>query len=84
MDEIMDKTKVLRLPSATAGRLWSEEEAIDYLGLLARPKPKASLRWLMRARRLAYVKLAKGIYGFRQSDLDAFIGACRVPAGVSA
>ena len=79
MDE--HKDKVLRLPADT-GRLMSEQEAVEYLGLLARPKPKAALRWLMRARRLAFIRLGKGIYGFRRSDLDAFIAARRVPAGV--
>ncbi len=81
MDE-QGKNKVLRMPTDT-GRLWSEDEAIEYLGLLARPKPKAALRWLMRTRRLGHVRLAKGIYGFRQSDLDAFIEAGRVPAATA-
>ena len=64
------------------GRLLSEDEAIEYLGLGARPNPKGSLRWLMRIKRLAYVRLAKGIYGFRRADLDEFIEANRVAAGV--
>ena len=62
------------------GRLLSEQEVIDYLGLHTRANPQGSLRWLMRSGRLAYVRLAKGIYGFQRADLDKFIEACRVDA----
>jgi hypothetical protein len=34
----------------------------------------------MRTGRLAYVQLARGIYGFRRADLEAYIEASRVPA----
>lgn len=61
-------------------RLLSEQEATEVLGLGARPNPKGSLRWLMRTRKLAYVRLARGIHGFRPADLTAFIQANRVPA----
>ncbi len=61
-------------------RLMSEQEAIDFLGLGERPNPKGALRWLMRTRKLAYVKLARGIYGFRRGDLGAFVEASRVEA----
>ena len=76
----------LRLPRRQSGRLLGEGEAIEYLGLGGRANPRGALRWLMRVRRVAYVKLAKGIYGFTEPDLDAFIAqqrvpACRPPAG---
>jgi len=63
------------------GRLLSEQEAIDYLSLSGRPNPKGALHWLMRARGLAYVRLARGIHGFRQADLDGYINSSRVAAG---
>jgi len=65
----------------TFGRLLSESEAIEVLGLTDRPNPKGSLRWLMRTGKLAHVRLARGIYGFRREDLDALIEASRVPPG---
>ena len=77
-DRMNQATLQLRRPQS--GRLLSEDEAIGYLGLSARPNPKGALRWLMRTRRLAYVRLAKGIYGFTEADLDAFIAQKRVPA----
>jgi len=61
-------------------RLLPMDEVIEILGLSARPNPTGSLRWLMRSRRLAYVRLARGIYGFRRADLEAYIEANRVPA----
>ena len=45
-----------------------------------RPNPCGALRWLMRMRKLAYVRLARGIYGFRREDLAALIDAGRVEA----
>ncbi len=72
----MDGT--LKLTAERTGRLLSEDEAIEYLGLHGRRNPRGALRWLMRTRRLAYVRLGKGIYGFRRADLDAFIDARRV------
>ena len=62
------------------GRLLSEEEAIEILGLSGRENPVGSLRWLMRSRKLAYVTLGRGVYGYRRADLEAFIERCRVPA----
>ena len=65
------------------GRLLSEDEALDYLALRERKNPKGALRWLMRTRRLAFIRLARGMYGFRQSDLDTFIVRSRVvPCGL--
>jgi hypothetical protein len=62
------------------GPLLCEDEAIEVLGLAGRPSPKGALRWLMRTKRLAYVRLARGMYGFRREDLAALISASRVPA----
>ena len=61
--------------------LLSETEAAEVLGLSDRKNPKGSLRWLMRTGRLAYVRLARGVYGFRREDVAACIEASRVPAG---
>jgi len=61
-------------------RLRSEDEAINFLGLAGRPNPKGALRWLMRVGKLGYVRLGRGIYGFRQADLEAFIDRNRVEA----
>ena len=70
----------IKLNPQPRGRLLPEQDAIDFLGLHTRDNPKGSLRWLMRSGRLAYVRLAKGVYGFQQVDLDSFIEASRVAA----
>jgi hypothetical protein len=57
------KTVALR---TDVNRLLSEEEAIKYLGLTERRNPKGALRWIMRVRKLGYVKLGRGIFGFRK------------------
>ncbi len=62
------------------GRLLSDDEAIEALGLGSRPNPKSSLQWLRRQKRIAYVQLGKGIYGYRREDLDALIEKSLVPA----
>jgi len=62
-------------------RLLSEDEAVEYLALGTRRNPKGSLRWLMRTGRVAYVRLGRGIHGFRQRDLDACIASARVTGG---
>lgn len=64
--------------AAGDGRLLSEDEAITILGLGSRPNPRGALRWLMRVRKLPYVRLARGVNGFLKSDLEALISACRV------
>ena len=61
-------------------RLLSEDEAIEVLGLQGRRNPKGSLRWLMRTGKLAYVRLARGVYGFRRGDLQTLVNSSRVPA----
>lgn len=38
----------------------------------------------MRVQRLAYVRLARGVYAFRREDLAAFIRASRIPAASEA
>ncbi len=70
-----------REPATQAPRLLSEQDAIERLGLHTRPNPPGALRWLMRTRKLAYVKLARGIYGFREVDLAECIERNRVAAG---
>ena len=77
----MDGT--VKFKTTTYERLLSEEEAIAYLGLHTRPNPKGSLRWLMRTGKVAYVKLARGINGFRRADLDACVERHRVPTQAS-
>ena len=76
-------SKVLKLGAVAGGacdRLLLEDEAIEILGLAGRPNPRGALRWLMRTRKIAYIRLARGMYGFRRGDLVAFIQASRVPA----
>jgi hypothetical protein len=79
----MSNNNTLPLNPQPSRRLLPESEAIEYLGLVDRPNPQGALRWLMRKRNLAYVRLAKGIYGFRQNDLDAFIQSKLVASGIS-
>ncbi|HUU10206.1 MAG TPA: hypothetical protein VM431_06655 [Phycisphaerae bacterium] len=81
----MDSIRLAQRPGGKQlERLLSEREAIEVLGLGERPNPQSALRWLMRTRKLAYVRLARGIYGFRREDLAAFIDAGWVQAGVLA
>lgn len=75
----MTRMKLHQGLSAFEGLL-SEEDAIGLLGLHNRPSPKGALRWLMRTGKLAYVRLAKGIYGFRRADIAALIERSRVAA----
>ncbi|MDP6545769.1 MAG: hypothetical protein QGH60_17440 [Phycisphaerae bacterium] len=63
-------------------RLLTEDEVIDRLSLRSRRKPKVSLRWLMRMKRLSYVELAKGVYGFRPDDIEEYINKRLRPAMV--
>ena len=74
-------SETLKVHAPDYERLLSVDEAIDFLGLGGRPNPQGALRWLMRTRKLAYVRLGRGIYGFRRADLDEFIRASRVEAG---
>jgi hypothetical protein len=76
----MTETVKLGVAWAACGPLLGENEAIEILGLSGRPSPKSALRWLMRTRRLAYVRLARGMIAFRREDLAALISASRVPA----
>lgn len=55
--------------------LLSEAEAIDRLGLGDRPNPIGALRWLTRTRRLAYVRIGRGIIRYRPGDVQRFIEA---------
>lgn len=78
--EVRIMKDALKMNTQPQGRLLPEQDAIEYLGLHTRDNPKGSLRWLMRSGRLAYIRLAKGVYGFQQTDLDRFIEANRVEA----
>ena len=75
--------QTLPLNPQPSGRLLPESEAIEYLGLGDRPNPQGALRWLMRKRNLAYVRLAKGIYCFRRRDLDVYIQSKLIASGIS-
>ena len=61
--------------------LLSANEVIGILGLEHRPNPPGALRWLMRTGKLAYIRLGKGIYGYREEDVQACIERCRVYHG---
>jgi hypothetical protein len=79
----MIDNKILPVKPQSSGRLLPESEAVEYLGLGDRPNPQGALRWLMRSGKLTHFRLAKGIYGFRHTDLDAFIEATCIKAGWS-
>jgi hypothetical protein len=79
----VNDTATLPLKPQPSGRLLPESEAVEYLGLGDRPNPQGALRWLMRKRALTYVRLAKGIYCFRRSDLDAYIQSKLMASGIN-
>ncbi len=54
-------------------RLLTEAEAADALGLGDRPNPTGALRWLVRTKKLSFVKIGRGILRFRPSDISSFI-----------
>jgi len=60
-------------------RLLTETELIDMLGLHDRPNPAGAVRWLIRTKRLPFVRIARGILRFRPDDVQAFIdqNTCR-------
>ncbi|OQB85184.1 MAG: hypothetical protein BWX88_02023 [Planctomycetes bacterium ADurb.Bin126] len=60
--------------------LLSEDDVIDILGLRDRRSPKNALRWLMRMRRIGYVRKGRGVYGFRRADVEEFIARNTVTA----
>ena len=72
--------ETLRFEAPAYERLLSQQEAIDFLGLDSRPNPQGALRWLLRTRKLAHVKLGRGIIGFRRDDLAALVERQRIPA----
>ena len=61
-------------------RLISEKKAVEILALSDRPNPKGALRWLMRTRRLPYVRLARGVIGFRPDDIQDYINSSLIGA----
>ena len=54
-------------------KLLTEDEAIDALGLGARPNPLGALKWLVRTKKLSVVRIGRGIMRFRAQDLSDFI-----------
>lgn len=68
----------MKLTSPEDNKLLTEQGAIDILGLHDRPSPSGALRWLCRSRKLAHVRVAKGILRFRASDLEEFVDKHRV------
>ena len=54
-------------------RLLTEDELIDALGLHDRPNPRGAVRWLLRTKQLACVRIGRGIIRFRPGDVEAFI-----------
>ena len=58
----------------------TEQAAIDALGLADRPNPRSALRWLLRTKQLGYVRLGRGIIGFRRVDIEEFIESRLIPA----
>lgn len=61
-------------------QLVTEQTAIDALGLTDRPNPRGALRWLLRTKQLGYVRLGRGIIGFRPVDIKEFIESRHIPA----
>lgn len=59
--------------------LLTEQEAIEALGLADRPNPRGALRWLLRTKQLAHVRLGRGVLGFRKADIAQFVRARHVP-----
>ncbi len=58
--------------STDLGRLLTEQQAIEALGLQHRPKPKESLKWLRRSKQLGYVRIGRGIYGYPEAEVARF------------
>jgi hypothetical protein len=56
-------------------RLLTETELVDALGLHDRPNPRGAVRWLLRTKQLACVRIGRGIIRFRPADVEAFIRA---------
>ena len=56
-------------------RLLTEVELVDALGLHDRPNPRGAIRWLLRTKQLAVVRIGRGILRFRPADVEAFIRA---------
>ena len=60
-------------PSIGYEKLLTEDEAIDALGLGARPNPLGALKWLVRTKRLSVVRIGRGIMRFRPQDIADFV-----------
>lgn len=56
-------------------RLLTKDELVDALGLHDRPNSRGAVRWLLRTKQLAVVRIGRGILRFRPPDVEAFIRA---------
>ena len=56
-------------------RLLTEDELVDALGLHDRPNPRGAVRWLLRTKQLACIRIGRGIVRFRPADVEAFLRA---------
>ena len=59
-------------PAVTPEPLWSENQAIEALGLSDRPNPSGALRWLIRTKKLGCVRLGR-ILRFKPTDIHQFV-----------
>lgn len=70
----MKTTTVLRMTNPSAlEELVSEPDAIRILGLQHAPNPKGAIRWLVRTKRLAPVRINKCTFSYHREDLYRFI-----------
>ncbi len=58
--------------STDLGRLLTDQQAIEALGIQDRKNPKGSLQWLRRSKQLGYVKIGRGIYGYPEAEVARF------------
>ena len=61
-------------------RLLTADEVIEALALTQKRNPRDALRWMMKTRQIAHVRVTRGAVGFRPEDVTAFIEKRRVEA----
>lgn len=54
------------------GRLLTDKQVIEELGIQDRKNPKGSLEWLRRSKQLGYVRIGRGIYGYPEAEVARF------------
>lgn len=59
-------------------QLLTETAAIEMLGLHDLENPKASIRWLVRKKKLSAVRIGRGILRYDPDELSRFINQSRV------